>query len=272
MRRSSQFSLTPWVRGLIIANVVVYFLQITVFTGPWFGATFAFTPDRVAQQWWTFGTYLFLHDGFFHLALNLWFLYLFGRAVEEEMGSWFGLYYFFCGLGGAALSFALAAFAPTGPIVGASGAVLGVALAFALRWPDAEILLFPIPVPIKAKWLVIFFAALDLLPAVFRINDGIAHFAHLGGLLFGFLYIKGEDAVVRRARLAMRRAAERRPKRPRRRSLPAAPERPVSHRRPRTVESELDRVLDKISASGLDSLTPEERRVLDEASRQLREH
>ncbi len=267
MRQTSPLALTPWVRGLIIANAVVYLLTITVFTGPWFLEHFAFHPARAAQQWWSFATYMFLHQGLLHLAFNMLLLFVFGRAVEEEMGGWFGLYYAFCGLGGAILSYAFTLVWPVAPFIGASGAVLGVALAFAMRWPNTPLYVFPIPVPIKAKWLVLFFAGIDILFVAPSMSGGVARLAHLGGLLFGYLYIKAEDTVVHRARRAAARVTASRRRLPRPERAPA----PQPNAAPRSVEDDVDRVLDKISASGLDSLTPDERRLLDEASRELRE-
>src|SRR5574341_21964 len=191
------FTLTPWVRRLIAANAVVYLLTITVFTGDWFGQTFAFAPSTVLTQPWTLVTYAFLHGGFLHLAFNMLMLFFFGPAVEDRMGGrTFLWYYLFCGLGGAVLSFAIALMTPVAPFVGASGAVFGVALAFALHWPDAPILVFPLPVPIKAKWLVLGLAAIDLALAVLPARDGVAHLAHLGGFLFGFLYLRGSSLAA----------------------------------------------------------------------------
>ena len=111
----SPLSLTPWVRRLIIANAVVYLLTITVFTGAWFVQSFAFDPLAVAKQPWTVASYMFLHAGFLHLAFNCLALFFFGPAVEEHMGGWaFIRYYFLCGIGGAVLSFALV-FLSAGP-------------------------------------------------------------------------------------------------------------------------------------------------------------
>lgn len=271
----SPFALTPWVRRLLAANAVVYLLTITVFTGGWFLQTFAFAPATALQRPWTSLTYMFVHAGFLHLAFNMLMLFFFGPAVEERMGSRsFLWYYLVCGLGGAALSFLIALVTPVAPFVGASGAVLGVALAFALEWPDAPILIFPLPVPIKAKWLVLGLAILDLVPAVLGSSDQIAHFAHLGGLIFGFLYLRGA-ALLRRPAT---------PARQRRTMAPAAvagstdgahrreaPRGPAAPTQP-TTQAEIDRLLDKISASGIESLTPEERQALSERSRQLRGH
>ncbi len=268
----SPLALTPWVRRLLVANAVVYLLGITVFTGTWLLDTFAFAPATAAVKPWTFVTYMFVHGGVLHLAVNMLMLFFFGPAVEQRRGSAaFAGYYLVCGLGGAALSFAIALFAPVAPFVGASGAVFGVALAFAMHWPDAPIFVFPIPVPIPAKWLVIILATLDLALAIMGANDGVAHLAHLGGFIFGFLYLRGErlwrqPAGLRPEPRSLARAlTAQRGGDPRRRP---AGRRPVHRDDPKAAE--VSRLLDKISASGIDSLTPEERQVLDELSRQLR--
>ena len=272
----STFALTPWVRRLIAANAVVYLLTITVFTGTWFYQAFAFAPSAALTQPWTFVTYAFVHGGFLHLAFNMLMLFFFGPAVEERLGgrAFIG-YYLFCGLGGAALSFAIALLAPVAPFVGASGAVLGVALAFALYWPDAPILVFPLPVPIKAKWLVLGLAVMNLTLAVLPAQDGVAHLAHLGGLLFGFLYLRGATLAAR-----VPRSSPQRRTRARARTGQSGAEggrwregsRRAASRPDETIQAKIDRLLDKISATGIDSLTPEERQLLAERSRQLRQH
>ncbi len=129
--RGSPLSLTPWVRRLLVANAVVYLLQLTVFMGSWFGETFAFSPSTALTQPWTFVSYMFVHNGFLHIAFNMLMLFFFGPAVEERMGSTsFARYYMLCGLGGAAFSFLINIVIPVRPFVGASAAVFGVALAF----------------------------------------------------------------------------------------------------------------------------------------------
>jgi len=265
------FALTPWVRRLLAANGVVYLLTITVFTGSWFYQTFAFAPATATLRPWTFLSYLFIHNGLLHLAFNLLMLFFFGPAVEERLGSGrFLRYYLFSGLGGAVFSFFIALFAPVAPFAGASAAVFGVALAFALYWPDAPIFVFPLPLPIKAKWLVMLLAGVDLALALAGAHDGVAHLAHLGGFLFGYLYLRiltrpGAVVPAPRTRTSIHSLFQGPPKSPRREvgQLPPSGT---------SVQAEIDRLLDKISASGIESLTPEERRFLDERSRQLREH
>ncbi|MCH8938128.1 MAG: rhomboid family intramembrane serine protease, partial [Gemmatimonadetes bacterium] len=101
MLTRSPFSVTPWVRRLLVANAVVYLLTITVFTGRWFFDLAAFSPSLVLQQPWTLMTYMFVHGGFFHLAFNMLMLFFFGRDVEDWLGGTaFARYYLFCGLGG----------------------------------------------------------------------------------------------------------------------------------------------------------------------------
>lgn len=274
MRTPSPFSLTPWVKGLIVANTVVYFLKITVFTGPWLLDTFAFQPQEFLRRWWTPFSYMFLHGNFLHLAFNLLMLFFFGPAVEDRMGGpRFASYYLVCGLGGAILSFGLMVTTPVSMVIGASGAVFGVALAFAMYWPDAPVWVFPIPIPIKAKWLVIFLATLSLVAAILGARNGVAHLAHLGGFAFGFLFLRGERLLGARGlqdehRPRFARVATSR--RPRERRAPDAQPTPRSEDAARF--DELDRVLDKISQTGLDSLTPDERRLLDDMSRQFRDN
>jgi membrane associated rhomboid family serine protease len=271
------FSLTPGVRRLIAANAVAYLLAITVFTGPWFLHTFAFSPGTALLRPWTFLTYMYVHGGVLHLGFNMLMLFFFGPAVEERMGTRTFLgYYTWAGLGGAALSFVMALFAPVAPFVGASGAVFGVALAFAISWPDAPIFVFPLPVPIKAKWLVVILATLDLALAVSGARDGVAHLAHLGGFVAGFLYLRGAAWLSERqrpARVEQRRSfapALAHPRTTERRDRAARP----AARAPSDAQraSEINRLLDKISAGGIESLTPEERRFLDEVSKELRQH
>lgn len=264
------FGMTPWVRRLTVANLVVFLLQMTIFVGPRFETALGFAPLLALERPWTFVTYMFIHAGPLHLAFNLLALFVFGGPVEERMGGrQFLTYYLLCGLGGAALSFLLMQFRPVELVIGASAAVYGVMLAFAWAWPDQPISVFPLPEPIAAKWLVTFAVAISLVPAL---NQGVAYLAHLGGFAAGFLFLKVADWRLARAERHLRRAAEPsvlvHPAGAARAS--AAPKPPRAGRDP--AQAEIDRVLDKISARGIDSLTPAERRFLAEASRKMRDH
>jgi membrane associated rhomboid family serine protease len=268
------FGMTPWVRRLIVANLVVFLLQLTIFVNPWFTTTFGFAPLAVVARPWTFLTYMFLHAGFLHLAFNLLALLAFGPEVEERTGGGaFVRYYLLCGLGGAVFSLVLGwSFGRLNPVVGASAAVYGVLLAFAWAAPDRPIYVLLIPEPIAAKWLVTFIVAVSLVLALVSASDGVAHLAHLGGFATGFLYLKAADWRLGRAARHLRQAAQPsvlvHPGRAARAS--AAPKARRAERDP--AQAEIDRVLDKISARGIDSLTPAERRFLAEMSRKMRDH
>jgi membrane associated rhomboid family serine protease len=272
MRSSPSYRITPWVGRLIIANAVVLLLLMTLFTSPDVIRLLQFSPTTALTRPWTFVTYMFVHGGLLHLLTNMLMLYVFGTAVESRMGSrQFLLYYLFCGTGAAAFSLLLAGLMPVGPFVGASGAILGVAVAFAMLWPDAELIIFPIPVPIKARTLVIGLVALDVIGSRLWPGDGIAHLAHVGGALFGYLFFRVQS-LSRRAPAQPTRAVERVVMV---QSGSAEPDRrtPVTPMQPRRridsdpVAAEVDRVLDKISEKGISSLTPAERRFLDEVAK-----
>jgi membrane associated rhomboid family serine protease len=268
---SSRF--TPWVLRLIAANTVVLLLMRTIFTSPALADALAFSPGDALREPWTFLSYMFVHAGLLHLLGNMLMLYVFGTAVENRMGSrTFILYYLLCGAGAAVFSLGMSAVMPVGPFVGASGAVLGVALAFALYWPDAELIVFPIPMPIRARTLVMLLVGLDVFFYFLTPGDGIAHLAHVGGVLFGYLYFRMQG-FSRRSPHPPPRAVERVVMV---QSGSAEPEHrtPVTPARPRRrvdadpVAAEVDRVLDKISEKGIASLTPAERRFLDEVAKQ----
>jgi membrane associated rhomboid family serine protease len=197
---------------------------------------------------WQLVTYLFLHGGAFHLLFNLFTLWMFGRELEALWGQRVFLkYYFLCGIG-AGVTTVLLTLNTTVPTIGASGAIFGVLLAYGLTFPERQVLLWFF-FPIKAKHLIWIFAGLELLASFAYTSDGIGHFAHLGGMLFGFLYLRGGRI------LAQLNA----PKQPRFRVIEKRPVRPG-------LEQEVDRILEKISKMGVESLTPEERATLDEAS------
>lgn len=275
---SSSSRMTPSVGRLIGANAIVLLLLQTVFINPRIVDALAFDPARGLSAPWTFVTYLFVHGGLLHLATNMLMLWVFGVPVEQRLGSRaFLLYYLYCGVGAAIFSLGLSAVIPVAPFIGASGAVLGVALAFARFWPDAEMLVFPLPIPIRAKTLVTLIVAIDMLSA-FWFRDGIAHLAHVGGVIFGYLYFRLETYAHRppasRPRRVERpvmvptlpRETEHRP------TAPTATASEDAGRAASSIAEEMDRVLDKISAHGMASLTTEERRFLDEMSRRKREN
>ena len=239
--------MTPVVRFLVFANIGAFFLQNTQAAVT---STFAFMPQLVLVRPWTIVTYMFLHGGLMHLAFNMLALFFFGPRVEERIGSRsFAWLYFLSGISGGLLSLV---FTPTAWIVGASGAVFGVMLAFAHFWPDAPILIWGI-IPVPARILVIITTVLAIWSGFGGARGNIAHFAHLGGYAGAFLYLKWLD----RKRGQFRKQVMAAP--------PAATEKVVKWQsidRAKVHEvnrDEVNRILDKISAQGIGSLTPQER-------------
>jgi len=185
-------AITPAVKGLIIANVSVYILQILTqrFGGGGIESLFALTPTLMREKMWLWQlvTYMFLHapNWPFHLILNMLMLWMFGTEVERAWGSSrFLKYYFVCGIG-AALATCLTFYKST--TYGASGAVFGVMLAFAMLFPERMIYFWFI-FPMRSMSFVLLCAGIELLQLL-NLPDGVAHTAHLGGMLFGWLYLK----------------------------------------------------------------------------------
>lgn len=271
------FVMTPWVRRLLVANLLVFLLRETVFTDARFIAAFQFAPTEALLRPWTFLTYLFIHQGLLHLAFNLLALAIFGGAVEGRMGSRaFIGYYLLCGIGGAALSYlVMLVFGSTAPMVGSSAAVYGVLLAFGWLWPNYPVAVFPFPDPIPARWLVAMLLGIAVLLDWIGLSSGVAHLAHLGGLAAGFMYLKIQDLRLAGAERRLRRTPDRGVLvQPAARAVrggdqPAPKPRPAAPP-PDPTHQEIDRVLDKISAGGMASLTPAERKFLSEQSRRMR--
>ena len=204
-------SLPPVTKNLIIINVIVFLASLL--NENFMIGTFAlFYPTSPYFHWWQVVTHMFMHGGFWHIFFNMYTLLIFGCVVERIIGSKkFLLFYFICGLGavalhlgveylqmqsymqGAALGNATAiqniALIKNTPTVGASGAIYGVLMGYAMLFPESRMtLLFP-PVTLSAKWMVVIFAAIELFTGVTGLSAGIAHFAHLGGMLIGWLMI-----------------------------------------------------------------------------------
>jgi membrane associated rhomboid family serine protease len=284
---------TPAVRWLIGINVLITFLRLTVADGDIVRAL-EFVQGDLTGRWWTVITHLFVHDGLWPLLFTVVTLALFGSRLERVWGAGpFVRYYLICGLGGL---LAHLMFARDVPLIGAVAADYGVMLAYAVRWPDDEVYLF-FAVPIKVKWLVAALAVTSLVFGIMHDGTGTAHFASLGGFVAGYLYLQaGASGSLQRLKQRVShapdisddppRAIPRTAQRPRERqdiddivarsNKATVVKRPASAPAPRggaptaRVGEELDVVLDKINRFGMASLTAEERRVLDETSRRLK--
>jgi membrane associated rhomboid family serine protease len=261
------FTLTPWVRRLLIANTVIFFATWLI---PGLGSALGFTPVRALTQPWSFVTYMFVHGDFWHLFFNMLGLFFFGPPVEDRLGPReFIKYYLITGIiGGAVLAFF---FAPTGILVGASGALYAIMLAFALFWPDMPIYIWGI-FPVKAKWLIIAFGVISVMYTIAP-SGNTAHWAHFGGLAVGFIYLKLGSRLSGSMEKLQKFTSRRRLK-----VIPGEGqtikrvEEPRRRRPEAEVLDEVDKVLDKISTHGMASLTADERKLLDEVSKRYRQN
>lgn len=245
--------MTPWVQRLLIANVLMFFVQQVAES---FASLLVLIPALVLQRPWTIVTYMFLHGSIGHIFFNMLGLYFFGPRVEDRLGSnRFITLYVISGIVGALFSMVLA---PSAWVIGASGAVLGVLMAFARFWPREQLLIWGI-VPIEARWLIVIYAALDILGGFRGIGmPGIANFAHLGGFAGALLYLlfleRRQGASARRFKAAAApRVAD---------STLGAWQKVDRNSVHAVNREEVDRILDKINASGIASLTPQERQFL----------
>ncbi len=248
--------MTPWVKRILVANVAMYVL---ILARPAVGNVLVFIPVLLPTRPWTVLTYMFLHAGLWHIAFNMLALYFFGPAVEARLrGKHFVGLYLSSGVMGALLSIP---FTPHAAIVGASGAVFGVMLAFARYWPRQRIYIWAI-LPIEARWMVVLMTAFSLWAGFGGAQSGVAHFAHLGGFLGGFVYLKWMDwrSPARR----FKQKAQVVPPPPR--DPDQALERWKRIRREDihpVNRDEVDRLLAKIDEQGVKSLTPDERALLE---------
>ena len=302
------FSMPKVTKNLLIINILA-FIAMYVFRAldlnNVMGLHFFLAHDFHLYQLFT---YMFMHANIEHIFFNMFALWMFGCVVERVWGAKrFLVYYFICGIG-AGISQEIAQFVsfyitavseyPDVPFslivnanqaalgewttVGASGAIYGILLAFGMLFPEERIFIFPLPIPIKAKWFVFFYAAVELFSAIATPGDNVAHFAHLGGMVFGFFLIRywqrhpgsnygydeGEQFF---GKLRRRWEQHSRKKEQERQWQETKSERTTDweyNARKKERQEETDRILDKIRRSGYDSLTAEEKRRLFENGRQ----
>jgi membrane associated rhomboid family serine protease len=255
-------SLTKWVRVLLVANVAAYVWKLAY---PEQVLAFVLVPTLVLRQPWTLVTYMFLHANLGHILFNMLGLFFFGPQVEQRLGGRrFLILYFVSGLAGALASIVLT---PHVAIIGASAAIFGVFLAFAQFWPHAQVLIWGI-IPVQARVLIIIMTVMSLLGGTTRlIEPNVAHFAHLGGFVGGWLVLRWFGMRSRTARLQQLQNAP----------VPRAPAVPIAASLERwkgialdqlhpVNREEVEKVLGKVDRLGAASLTVEEREFLDRIS------
>lgn len=289
----------------IIAFVATWILQLRgLDLNDLLGLHFFMAADF---QVWQLLTYMFLHSGFTHILFNMFALWMFGVVIENVWGpKKFLFYYISCGVGAGIMQeiaqffsfyFTISAQDPTigfGELfaighqlstqlngwttIGASGAVYAILLAFGMIFPNERIFIFPLPIPIKAKWFVMFYVAIELFSAMSSSGDNVAHMAHLGGMLFGYLMIRywNNHPTAGYGRSNGRQFFDRLKENFEKRSQPKMKVHKGGtnnreddwefNARKKQNQEEIDRILDKIRRSGYDSLTKEEKQKLFDSS------
>ena len=289
--------ITPAVKWLIALNAIVYFVQLTSPVGTadvaaWMGLSAAEFPSH----WWTIGTYMFVHAGLVHIGTNMIMLWMFGPRVERAFGTRaFTYFYLWCGLGGGIFHLL---FEQHGMVIGASGAVVGVVLAYALKWPDDEVYILGVW-PIRAVWLAVWTIAWNVGMAFADLtgysSGSVAFMTHVGGLVFAWIYLHAPNSssfdkirrhvatvpddtnpqpIPKMPRPPKRHDAEPNADEAVARSNAIVKRRPqppmLSAPRAEPRTEDVNALLDKISREGMGSLSGDERELLQEISRKLR--
>jgi membrane associated rhomboid family serine protease len=302
----------PVIKALLMVNVGVFLFQM-LFDGVVIGDSsvrymimewLALNPASDSIMFgdsnfypWQLISYQFLHGGFFHLFFNMFALWMFGIELEHIWGSSrFLTFYLLSGIGAGLLQI----FISDAPTVGASGAVYGILLGFGMTFPDRKIFMFPLFIPISAKYFVMIFAGIELMSGLFSSNSGIAHFAHLGGAATGFLLLKYGDQFkiyemfdklwVGLSKIINSNSSSSANKRSAnvysqtsqtkwRSSTSASTGTPTQTRTTYSksyvidgeeiTQNTIDDILDKISATGYQNLTDREKFILNELSKRL---
>lgn len=252
----------PAVKWLIILNVA-FFLgpRVLFFNLYTFHQIFGLVPARLFGNLfiWQPVTYMFLHGGTWHILINMFILWMFGSELERTWRTReFLKFYFIAGIGAGLVNVVFSIFSPETwhiPIIGASGAIYGILVAYAMLFPNRLVYVYFL-IPVKVKYLVIFLVAIEFL-STYR-ADGVAHFAHLGGALFGFLYLR----YNMRWRLRKWSVSE---------YIQRLREERLTRKREEgdKLMEEVDAVLDKINKVGYENLTRREKKILEKASDKL---
>lgn len=257
------------VRTIIFVNILIYLLMLIPRIETTFVRFLGLVPRYVLKGYlWQLFTYLFIHGGFWHLFWNMFVLWIFGTEIENYWGrKGFLKYYFITGVGSGIIT-ALVNYKSGIPVIGASGAIYGILIAFGLLFPERYIFLYFL-IPIKAKYFVWIMAAITFISTLSPGTSNISHLTHLAGILIGFLYLRRSfftyrwrfvfsDLLWRLRRIFS--SLSKIPKRIRFKTKPKS--RKIQYDTEETMREELDRILDLISKYGYDSLTEKDKTTL----------
>ncbi len=261
-------AIPPGIKNLLYANVVMFILtQYTAF-GPRLENLFALSAYGVFEQFriWQLVSYMFLHGGFWHIFFNMFVLWMFGVELERNWGTKeFLKFYFITGIGGAVFNLILSG----EPTIGASAAVYGVMIAYALAYPDRLIYIYFL-FPVKVKYLMGFLVIFSFFSTLGPNTSNIAHAAHLGGMIVGFVYLKYwriHFKIKGFFQNTLSNLSSPKGHSSNMKYTPGGGENKTDYYR-----RKIDELLDKINKVGYMNLSDEEKRLLDEGSRYLREH
>lgn len=250
------------IRMLIAVNLAIFVL-IWLLAGPRFEFTIFKTFGLVPQRVWHEGmvwqpiTYMFLHGGFWHVAINMFVLWMFGTEIEYRWGrSEFLKYYFVTGVGSGIVTL-LFSLNSTVPVVGASGAIYGILLAYGLMFPNRYVYIYFL-FPLKVKYFVAIIGGIAFFSSLGTSGSNISHMTHLSGMIIGFFYIKQDwrlDFLKNHLKKNKRKSTLNNIKK--------------AEREINDFRTEIDRILDKINKVGYDNLTEDEKELLYQASKHL---
>lgn len=297
LERIAMYNMPPVTKNIIIINALFF---LAMYVTPRYGIDltqmmglhFFLASDFKIYQ---LLTYMFMHGNFAHILFNMFAVWMFGRIVESAWGSRrFLIYYLICGIGAGLfqeiaqyIDYAASGMSAYDSVnigtaiipmdtylnmlttVGASGAVYGILLAFGLSYPEERLFIIPIPIPIKAKYFVIGYAVIELVSGLSSSNDGVAHFAHLGGMVIGFLLILywTKQNSMSGGYLEKLKNWFQNKRKPKMKVHYGEKEADYQYNaRKKEDQEEIDRILDKVRKSGYESLTVDEKKKLFESS------
>ena len=252
-------SIPSGVKFLLIVNIVVFVLVELSGQQSLLFRTFGLVPSLVWSKFkiWQLFTYLFIHGGIFHIFFNLFVLWMFGKDLESQWGKMeFLLFYFVCGIG-AGLITVLFSVNSIVPIVGASGAIYGLLLAYGFTYPNQMVYLYGL-VPIKVKYMVLGLGAIAFFASLSASQSNVSHITHLSGMIIGliFIYFNINWKVIKLWYIRMR--------------LKGLSQQPAKQDNEEAqMKKQVDKILDKLNDSGWDSLTEQEENYLTQASKRL---
>ena len=252
-------SIPSGVKFLLIVNIVVFVLVELSGQQSLLFRTFGLVPSLVWSKFkiWQLFTYLFIHGGIFHIFFNMFVLWMFGKDLESQWGKMeFLLFYFVCGIG-AGLITVLFSVNSIVPIVGASGAIYGLLLAYGFTYPNQMVYLYGL-VPIKVKYMVLGLGAIAFFASLSASQSNVSHITHLSGMVIGliFIYFNINWKVIKLWYIRMR--------------LKGLSQQPAKQDNEEAqMKKQVDKILDKLNDSGWNSLTEQEENYLTHASKRL---